>query len=287
MLAGGLARPRIRLVVTDLDNTLYDWVQWFCRGLSGMSQAAARVLQIPHEDLLAELQAAHTVRGTVEDPDALLELPSVRAAFSTRERAAEALAEALHHRDRAQAVDPQMYPGVRRTLRTLRAAGVKVVAHTEAPARAAVDRLQRLRLHEELDALYARVMSPGVQCELPPLRRIDPEHRKPDPDAVLEICEAEGVEPAATVYVGDNLARDIWMARQAGAIPVWAQYGTRHDARAWQQLKQVSHWRPTDVARFEQHEIDVMRAAAFATLGHSFAELLDHIEIDTPVPVRA
>ena len=285
MLSGGLARPRIRLVVTDLDNTLYDWVQWFCRGLSPMSQAAAKVLQIPHEDLLAELQAAHVVRGTVEDPDALLDLPSVRARFASPEAAAEALAEALRHRDQAQAVDPQMYPGVRQTLRTLRAAGIKVVAHTEAPARAAVDRLQRLRLHEELDALYARVMSPGVACELPPLRRIDPEHRKPDPDAVLEICEAEGVEPAATV--GDNLARDIWMARQAGAIPVWAQYGTRHDTAAWQQLTQVSHWRPSDVARFEQHEIDVLRAAAFATLGHSFAELLDHIELDTPVPAQA
>jgi phosphoglycolate phosphatase len=288
MLEGPLARPRIQLVVTDLDNTLYDWVEWFCRGLTRMSTSAAAILGIEHETFLEELRAAHVSRGTVEDADAMFDLPSVRAAFDTRQAAAEALAVPLRHRRDAQQARPRMYPGVVATLRTLRQAGVKVVAHTEAPARAALDRLARLGLDAELDALYARVMTPGLSAaDRPPLRQIDPEHRKPEPAAVLEICEAEGVEPAATVYVGDNLARDVWMAREAGAIAVWAQYGATHDETAWGDLKRVSHWRQGDVERFERHEIDVLRAAAFATLRESFAELLEHFELGSAVSARA
>lgn len=272
-----MTRPRIELVITDLDNTLYDWVGWFSRSLAELVAATATALQVPSDRVLRELREEHVRRGTVEDAEAVLELPSVRAAFGGVSGARIALREALERAASARALAPPLYSGVRPTLRRLRLFGVRIVGHTEAPARAAVGRILALGLHRELGALYARVRVPDVgekAAEPLPIRVLDPTHAKPDPEAVLEICRDEGVPPERTVYVGDNLARDVWMAHRAGAFAAWASYGTRHTDDAWSTLKCVSHWRPEEVQRFEDREIDVLRAAAHVTLDHSFSQLL-------------
>lgn len=269
-----MARPRIELVITDLDNTLYDWVGWFSRGLAELVTATATRVGAPTSDVLEELRHAHVQRGTVEDADAVLDLPMVQAAFGSVDAARAELAEAMNRAASARATPPPLYPGVRSTLSRLRQRGVRIVGHTEAPAAAAVSRIRALRLHRELSVLYARMRARGVDSEAPPIRVLDPAHRKPDPEAVLEICADEGIPPDRTLYVGDNLARDVGMARRAGAFAAWAAYGTRHDGEDWDVLKRVSHWRPEDVQRFEDRELDVLRAAAHVTLDESFSEIL-------------
>lgn len=268
-----MARPRIELVITDLDNTLYDWVGWFSRGLARLVSATAQRVGVGTDAVLDELRDEHVRRGTVEDVDAVLELPLVRAAFGAPEHARVALAEVMAQAAAARSVAPPLYPGVRATLVRLRNRGVLIVGHTEAPAAAAVARIRALRLHRELSVLYARMRTQGVDSEAPPIRVLDPAHRKPDPEAVLEICADTGVPPDRTLYVGDNLARDVGMARRAGAYAAWASYGTRHAGEHWDMLKRVSHWRPEEVQRFEDRELDVLRAAAHVTLEASFAEI--------------
>jgi FMN phosphatase YigB (HAD superfamily) len=269
-----VARPRIELVITDLDNTLYDWVGWFSRGVTELVSATAAILHVTAERVVDELRDEHVRRGTVEDADAVLDLPIVRAAFGTADAARCALASAMTRAASSRAVAPPLYPGVRTTLRRLRQRGVTIVGHTEAPAAAAVARIRALRLHRELSVLYARMRTQGVDSVAPPIRVLDPSHAKPDPEAVLEICADAGVSPDRTLYVGDNLARDVGMARRAGAFAAWASYGTRHAGEDWDVLKRVSHWRAEDVRRFEDRELDVLRAAAHVTLEESFAEIL-------------
>ena len=48
--------------------------------------------------------------------------------------------------------------------------------------------------------------------------------RKPDPDPVLHACELMGIEPARTVFVGDDL-RDIESGRAAGTRTIAAGWG--------------------------------------------------------------
>jgi phosphoglycolate phosphatase len=60
--------------------------------------------------------------------------------------------------------------------------------------------------------------------------------RKPDPEPLWHACQALGVEPAQSVYVGDD-ERDIVAARRAGLKSVAALWGYRlehEDPYAWQ-----------------------------------------------------
>ncbi|MBL4689014.1 MAG: hypothetical protein JKY37_30765, partial [Nannocystaceae bacterium] len=75
------AAPTIRLVITDLDNTLYDWVGWYAAALQTMVARAAEIVGCSRDRLLDELRDAYTARGSVEEPRALLELPVVRQHF--------------------------------------------------------------------------------------------------------------------------------------------------------------------------------------------------------------
>src|SRR5207247_738935 len=55
--------------------------------------------------------------------------------------------------------------------------------------------------------------------------------RKPDPRTLAPILGAFPFMPDQIAYVGDNLSRDVLLARRAGIRPIWARYGARHDQR--------------------------------------------------------
>jgi phosphoglycolate phosphatase len=65
---------------------------------------------------------------------------------------------------------------------------------------------------------------------------------KPDPIVLLEICAREGYAPENSAYVGDSIARDILMAKQAGVFAIWAAYGAEHDPVVFNDLVRISHW---------------------------------------------
>ncbi len=61
-------------------------------------------------------------------------------------------------------------------------------------------------------------------------------HAKPHPLPLLTAAQALGVEPARTLYVGDDL-RDIQAAKAAGmpsAAAAWGYLGTAHEVHDWQ-----------------------------------------------------
>jgi len=280
--------PSIRLVITDLDNTLYDWVAWYAGALQAMVERASAVLDCPAEQLLDELEDAYALRASVEEPRALLELPSVRRRFAERQHAGEALGPALDAFVHPPAGALRAYPGVRRTLARLRELGVPVVGHTEATAANAVRRLRLLGLESALVALFAGHRRaddgdalPGAISPAPPfsLQQLGPELAKPDPGTVHEICRRMGIAPAQVLYIGDNLERDVGMARRAGAWAVWARFGTRHDPQDWQRLVRVTHWSEEEIRRAEN---PTPRAGDIphATLEHDLAEVFEHFAFE-------
>src|SRR3546814_7317173 len=65
----------------------------------------------------------------------------------------------------------------------------------------------------------------------------------------MEICSKEGISPSSSAYVGDSMARDMLMAKQAGVFAIWAAYGASHDSAVYEKLVRISHWTEDDVAR--------------------------------------
>lgn len=256
-----MASRNRRLLITDLDNTLYDWVTFFARAFDAMVDSMVDLLSVDRETLLDEFRAVHQRLGDSEHPYAALELPSVRARFpdATQSELALALDEPLHRFNSVRKHTLALYPGVEVTLARLQQAGITIVGHTEAIAPNAYYRLARLNIAHRFKHLYVLQGQPvnhprpdRIPLLEPPrglVRSIPRSERKPNPRLLLDICDREGVPASDAVYVGDSLVKDMSMALEAGVKAVWAEYGTRYDSALWATLVRVTHWTAEDVER--------------------------------------
>jgi phosphoglycolate phosphatase len=252
-----------KLLICDLDNTLYDWVHYFVSSFYAMVDSVCAVTGCDRNVLLDDFRAVHQLHGDSEYPFSLLETDTVRQLFPHRSRAeaAEKLDAAFHAFNTARKSTLQLYPGVREGLDGLEAAGISLVAHTESNLLAVVDRLSRLDLTRYFSRIYCRERAssehPKIEVgqrwldsfPMHKVRELSHHQRKPNPDVLLEICADEGANVGETAYVGDSLARDIAMAKKVGAFAVWAKYGSSHAVGEYEKLVRITHWTRQDVER--------------------------------------
>jgi len=279
------------LLITDLDNTLYDWVTYFASSFRAMVKDLAKVLDIDEETLLDEFKVVHQHHGSSEHPFAIFELPSVQHAFpgASRQDLLHELESAITAFRKAREKHLALYAGVATTLASLRDKGVIIVAHTEAVAVHAYYRLLRLDIVDCYRRIYALDgnlephPNPARAVELTPplglIRVIPRSERKPNPELLRDICRRESVEVEDAFYVGDSLTRDVSMAKTAGVTAIWAKYGTRYDANLWDSLVRVTHWTAEDVAREASLRENMETILPDYTI-ESFAELLDIVQAD-------
>jgi phosphoglycolate phosphatase len=150
------------------------------------------------------------------------------------------------------------YPGVREALTQLAQDGHEVVAYTESDVSIAATRLTRLGLAGVIRRVFGRPPLPAARetswCTVGTLRHcpiaidfIPRDDNKPNPMGLRTIVCLCGATPATTLYVGDNLWKDVAMAQVLGAGAAWAKYGTLRDPAHVSLLERVAHWRPDDV----------------------------------------
>jgi len=274
-----------RLLITDLDNTLYDWVTYFARSLRAMVDELALLLDVNKEQLLDEIQANNRQLGTVEQPFSVFELPSVRKKFgaATPQELKAALDSALHAFNSERRRSLYLYAGVSETLERISEAGVVVVGHTEASLANAYYRLLRLGVVPFVRRLYVLESPPVLhpepvrQAELQPppglVVEVPRAERKPNPVLLLDICRREGVDPNDSIYVGDSRTKDMFMARQAGVTAAWAKYGTVYDSEDWATVVRITNWTADDVIAEAELRDAASGTSPDLVLG-SFQELL-------------
>jgi phosphoglycolate phosphatase len=253
----------VRLFITDLDNTLYDWVTYFAQSFEAMTKALVPLLQVDEQTILDEFKVLHHHYGNSEQPFVVLELPSVRRRFGAPgvTQLMHDLNPALHAFNSTRKRVLRLYEGVESTLRDLRSRGVIVVGHTEAIAVNAYYRLKKLGIVEHFQRLYAleghvidhpdRERRSEFELPLELIKVLPKSERKPNPRLLIDVCEREGVSPKEAAYIGDSLTRDISMAKVAGVRAIWARYGTHYDGNLWKILVRVTHWSDEDVRREE------------------------------------
>lgn len=282
---GGL--PVIELLITDLDNTLYDWVSSFVPAFYGMVEAAAEVLAVDRERLLDELREVHRRYLNVEQPFALLETETVLSRYPGESRLGrkQRLERAFRVFGDIRRERLRTYPGVRETLASVRASGCAVAGYTEAVVENSLYRLKLLDLTRLVQRLYAPAgeavghpdpsrgsLLEGFDDYVVPLPR---GHRKPDPAVLNDIRLAHGVSAERTLYVGDSLRKDVAMASAAGIHAAWARYGSVRDPELWDKLVRVTFWSKAETEpEAEEPECPVKL--------DSFAELLRHYEFGAP-----
>ena len=295
-----MARPAITVLVTDMDNTLFDWLEMWRTAFGAMLDRLVIDSGLPRETLEEELSAVHRDHGTTEYAFAIQALPSLRTRHPGEDLPTRYAAAIKAYRT-ARRGTLKLYPGVLDTLRALRAAGTRVVAYTESRAFHASYRARSLGLDGVLDALYSppdHALPDGLRLD--DIRRYPPEHYgfrhtvhrhtregawKPDAAVLLDLLRGDlGAEPGEAVYVGDSLVKDVAMAQAAGVADVFARYGDVRGRPGYDLLRRVSHWTPAMLAGAERlAEADVRPTHV---LKSGFAELLDLIEPRRFVPRR-
>ena len=141
----------IKLLISDLDDTLYDWTGFFVPAFYAMADEIARMTGIDEKKLLNEYMAAHQRLGSVEYPYATLELPSIKAYYNnaTAEELKAALRPAFNVFNSVRESHLHLLPGVEEMLRALTEMGVTLIAYTESSKENGFYRLMKLHLKQD------------------------------------------------------------------------------------------------------------------------------------------
>jgi len=277
------------VLVTDLDNTLWDWFDAWYQSFSAMLARLTALSGVPRVELEREIRAIHQVQGTTEYSWLVREVPALVAAAAPNDPAV-VFDEAVHVLNSRRKAATKLYPGVRSALDELKSLGVTIVAYTESIAYWTEWRVRHTGLDGVIDVLYSApdhdwptgVTAAEVRM-LPPseygLRKTRHRHvprgvLKPSVEILHSILNEQGFKPEQAAYIGDSLMKDIVMAQQAGVLDAHAEYGQVQTKNEYDLLRRVSHWSDEDVAR--EREISRSAGAVIPTIvcHHSFAEVV-------------
>jgi FMN phosphatase YigB (HAD superfamily) len=292
-------KPEIGLLVLDLDNTLWDWVDVWVESFSALVDGLVDQTGLDPAELKREISAVHQLRGTTEYSFLLDELPSLKP-FLRGKSASERFNTVLHKQNSIRKHKTQLYPTVLPTLLDIKSRGVKIVAYTESLAYWTEWRIRLTGLDGILDALYSSPdhdMPTGVSLKkirtLPQEnyglkktihKTIDRGISKPNPRVLQEIIAQYGSGTKGVVYVGDNVSKDIAMAQAVGVFDVHAAYGEAHKRPEYELLREVTHWTPEAVARERSTRPGALPTPSYI-LQKTFSEIVDHFEFTSNIDI--
>ncbi len=232
----------IRAVVTDLDNTLYSWVNYIVPALEAMVESLGRTTGFPRIRIVQSLKEVYERVGTNDYAFAIQESAIFRELGGDFDSFNALVIEpAKDAFTLARKRYLELYPGADEGLSAVKAAGLRIVGITDAPRNSAEARVRALGLERHLDALYTLPGYPLPEAVDERIRRRDDEgyyrakipvvelgaeHEKPDPRGLLRVLSDLALAPDEVLVVGDNRHKDGGMARGAGCRWAWAEYGT-------------------------------------------------------------
>ena len=199
----GPEHRRIKAVIFDMDNTLFDFVEAKLIACAAVI-AYLKVSVEPVVLLKYFLRPVHgfesheNIRDFLHDNHRYSEVAFTRCCT-------------IYDEEKVAAITP--YPHVAETLSALRDRGLKLAVVTDAHNGNALKRLKKAGLEEFFDAIITMDMSGKA---------------KPSPEPFLLAMNKLEVKARETILVGDSIRRDIVPAKALGMLTVHAVYGDRN-----------------------------------------------------------
>jgi FMN phosphatase YigB (HAD superfamily) len=284
---------RPQLVVTDLDNTVWDWFHMWYQSFSAMLQTLEALTGLPSAVLEQEARIVHQSVGTTEYTFVLDEMPSLIKLARPR-LPSQTYRAALAVRADVRRRETVLYPGVVDTLKTFKRKEVPVLAFTESNAYWTEWRIRKTGLDGLLTVLYSAPdqgfpegLDRGELRRNPPaeyglkrtIHRTTPlGYLKPDPHILDVMMRDYAVAPQDVLYVGDSLMKDVAMANSLGVTSALALYGIATEKQGYELLRRVTHWSDADVAR-ERTIAQADPPAPTFTLDKGYWQLLDVCDV--------
>ncbi len=299
-----------QLVVTDIDNTVFDWVNYYVASFNALLDTVAGVIGSTREVLAAEAKDVFTTHGSIEYPFLIQELKSVNEFYGNKIDAM--LNEAVFKgreafmKEAAQVLKP--YQDVHRTLSEIKRhyPDLPIIALTDAPRYVAMWKLNKLGLLEFFHAVYGLPDPRVPTCEVNRRVKVDPEillkhlqqsnfgfkgririlpddYEKPGVRGLKTVLmDYELDEPVEhrknVLWIGDNLRKDIGLGNRLGVRSAWAEYGTRLDQGI---LASLALFSPTqNVHKNVYIKVDDPAAPKPSVVFAAFADLLKELGIE-------
>jgi phosphoglycolate phosphatase len=282
----------VATIITDLDNTLYDWVAMWGAAFNALLRVLVEKSGIDQAVIEAEARDVHRKFGTSEYSFLIESLPSLQQKHPGQDLT-EVYGDAILAYRAARETSLRLYPTVMETLAVLKSKGCLVIGYTDSRAFYSAYRVRKLGLDGILDFLFSPPDHdlPGATSELrsqPPevyefkktVHRHTPEgEMKPNPAVLADIMRDVGATPKRTIYIGDSLMKDVLMAQEAGVIDVFAKYGLAQHRDEYELLRRVSHWTNADIEREKQLKAQHNVHPSY-TLTERFGEVVDLFEFE-------
>jgi FMN phosphatase YigB (HAD superfamily) len=288
---GAMSGDHKTVLITDLDNTLFDWVDLWHACFTAMMCKVVEISGIPFDELKPEIRKVHQRHGTSEYSFLLEELPSVSRKLGGNS-ALEVFQPAIEAYRLERRKKLALYPTVAETLLKVKGSGAAVVGYTESMAFYSNYRIRRLGL----DGVFDFMFSPEdhdipASISLQDVRKYSAAHYefrytkqkhtpktsvKPDASVLLKIIDDLGVDKSECVYVGDSPTKDIAMAQDANVAHAYAKYGKAQHTDAYALLREVTHWSDADVER--EKRIGERQVQPNIVLESDFGQLLRHFK---------
>lgn len=243
-----------KVLITDLDDTLYNWTEFFISSFYAMVKKLSETIQVDEDTLLSEYRSLNQKYGNVEHPYVTLDLPSVKKYYANlnKEEIRKSLDEVFHTFNSTRLKTLKLYDGVRETLLDMFNRGIVIIGYTESPEENGYYRLKKLGIDKLFTELY--VLDSDFICNAKTevtikIHKISKLNKKPNPSLLRTICEEHQFVNSEVAYIGDSLTKDVYMAKCAGITSIWAKYGIPTDPTYYQRLVKISHWTNSDFIR--------------------------------------
>ncbi len=286
---------KIKLVITDLDNTLFDWFEFWYHSFNAMLEKIEEISDIDREELIPEIKKIHEKAGTAEYSFLIQNIDILKIKYPD-ENLVQIFDEAIEIYKQKRKEYLKLYPSVYESLILLKERGCTIVAYTESLEFYAENRLIKLNLDGIVDFLYSppdhevptdieslrKYESEHYKLKKTKTRKLDAGHKKPDSyilDEIIEEVTCQGIGKDEIIYIGDSLTKDIKMAQEANIIDVFAKYGVAHELGEYELLQSVTHWTKEEVE--QEQEQDSTSIIPTYTLSSSFSEIFKHFSFGT------
>ena len=198
----GKKKEKIKAVIFDMDNTLFDFVKAKLKACRAVVELAGG------SDEMELLEYFLDAPGGFEDKG------SIAGYLKGKDRYTDDLykqCRTIYDETKINNISP--YKGIKETLAHLRQRGLKLAVVTDASWNDATGRLEKAGLRSFFDIIISADMTGK---------------RKPETDGVALALEKLGTKAWEAMIVGDSLARDITPGKKLGLVTVHAVYGDRN-----------------------------------------------------------
>jgi len=250
------------VLIFDVDNTLYDFVDFFGPSFRSMMHAICRTEHIAEADFIEGARKVYQKAGSLEYQFLIQNMELFSDLSDDEQQRLVRLARVAFSKTRNSRLS--LYPGMLELIVSARASGYKCVCVTNAPYYEVSGRLRDLRMLDLIDGLVAWEGRGVEESRIEHVRKYsDRRAHLTQRLQMFHVAHYDDLKPSSAPFVliaerfgcvsrcfsiGDSLAKDLDPAKAIGMHTIWARYGTRVQEHNLRTLLDVTPWLPEHIA---------------------------------------